>query len=239
MNHIFSIETLTRQSGNVVQYTFPSYFLLILSSSLNYNHWLVKEACGYLIHPKIEFNKEKARIADVGTGTGWGTAYEHLLGPWTNILTSIWLLELSEDLPSTAKLDGFDISAAQYPPKEWLPENVDLFTQDAFKPFPQDILGTYDVVHLRFALCYVNDEDAEPLLKNLISLLSKCWLLRNARLCTDLIQNLEDSCSGLSPALIRLKSDSQVHANLPSPSPNCKRSGSSRSPIAHTSKHLS
>ncbi|KAF7864082.1 hypothetical protein EAF04_007047 [Stromatinia cepivora] len=141
----------TKEAGDA-----PYLFNRDFNSSvrLNYNHWLVKEACGYLIHPKIEFNKEEARIADIGTGTG------------------IWLLELSEDLPSSAKLDGFDISAAQYPLKEWLPEKVDLVTQNAFKPFPQNILGTYDVAHLRFALFYVNDEDAETLLKNLISLLS-------------------------------------------------------------------
>ncbi|KAB8304177.1 hypothetical protein EYC80_003596 [Monilinia laxa] len=141
------------------------------SVRINYNHWLVKEASGYLLHPRIEIDKERARIADIGTGTGWATIHLHLFGFRTDLLLSIWLLELSESFQSPAKLDGFDISAAQYPPKEWLPENVEFFTHDAFKPFPQGILGTYDVVHLRFALCYVNDEDAEPLLNNLISLL--------------------------------------------------------------------
>ncbi|PQE28130.1 UMTA methyltransferase family protein [Rutstroemia sp. NJR-2017a BBW] len=138
-------------SGGSVPYIFNRDFNS--SIRLNYNHWLVTEACGYRLHPKINLPKENLRIADVGTGTG------------------IWLLELSDTCPTTAQLDGFDISPAQFPPKEWLPENVNLFIQDIFKPFPQEMIGTYDMVNLRFALCYVNDEDAEPLLANLISLL--------------------------------------------------------------------
>jgi len=123
------------------------------SVRLNYNHWLMKEISGYLLHPKIRLQKEDLRIADVGTGTG------------------IWLLELASYLPSTTSLDGFDISSDQYPPQEWLPPNVHLSVHDSFEPFPSDALGTYDIVNLRFALCYVNNDDAEVLLPNLISLL--------------------------------------------------------------------
>jgi len=123
------------------------------SVRLNYNHWLMKDLSGYLLNPNIQFEQENSRIADVGTGTG------------------IWLLELVDDFPSSATLDGFDISPEQYPPKEWIPKNVHLGVQDIFKPFPEEYLGVYDVVNLRFALCYVNNIDAEPLLKNLMSLL--------------------------------------------------------------------
>ncbi|KAJ8065957.1 hypothetical protein OCU04_005057 [Sclerotinia nivalis] len=134
----------------------PYIFNRTFNSSvrLNYNHWLVKEACGYLLHPYIQesIKKDDVRIADVGTGTG------------------IWLLELSETLP-TATLDGYDISAAQYPPSSFLPPNVSLHTHDAFTSFPIEKLGSYDIVHLRFSLCFVNDEDAEGLLRNLVALL--------------------------------------------------------------------
>jgi len=124
------------------------------SIRLNYNHWLMKDLSGYLLNPKIQFEKENARIADVATGTG------------------IWLFELVDDLPYSARLDGFDISSSQYLPKEWIPENMHLTEQDIFKPFPEEYLGAYDIVNLRFALCFVNNIDAEPLLENLISLLS-------------------------------------------------------------------
>jgi len=123
------------------------------SVRLNYNHWLMKEITGYLLHPKIQITKDNARIADVGTGTG------------------IWLTELVDQFPPSARFDGFDISAMQYPPQEWTPSNIHLSVQDTYKPFPEEHLGVYDVVHLRFALCYVNNVDAEPLLENLITLL--------------------------------------------------------------------
>ena len=43
-----------------------------------------------------------------------------------------------------------------------------------FKSFPQELLGNYDVVHLRFFCTIVNNEDAHPLLESLIVLLSMC-----------------------------------------------------------------
>jgi hypothetical protein len=53
---------------------------------------------------------------------------------------------------------------------------VHLYVQDSFKPFPTERRGQYDVVNLRSALCYVKNEDAEPLLRNMISLLSTFYL---------------------------------------------------------------
>ena len=38
---------------------------------LNYNHWLMRIICGYLIHPEIQYNKDGVCIADIGTGTGY------------------------------------------------------------------------------------------------------------------------------------------------------------------------
>lgn len=90
----------------------------------------------------------------------------------------LWPLELANDLASSAQIDGFDISSAQYPPRAWLGTSVNLITHDAFKPFPQEYLGKYDIVHIRFFATIVNDEDAEPLLDNLIALLSTWQVLQ-------------------------------------------------------------
>jgi hypothetical protein len=76
---------------------------------------------------------------------------------------------------------------------------VHLYEQDSFQPFPGVFLGQFDIVNLRSALCYVNNEDAEPLLNNLISLLSKCVLLRvYCDGLTDFGENREGICSSLS-----------------------------------------
>ncbi|TGO62015.1 hypothetical protein BOTNAR_0120g00010 [Botryotinia narcissicola] len=42
------------------------------SMRLNYNHFLIKEVAGYLIHPSISTHQPNLRIADVGTGIGAG-----------------------------------------------------------------------------------------------------------------------------------------------------------------------
>lgn len=89
-------------------------------------------------------------------------------------LNRIWALELANELSSSARIDGFDISPGQFTPQAWCGNHVHLLTHDAFKPFPPEYLGQYDIVHIRFFGLIANNEDAEPLLKNLITLLSKC-----------------------------------------------------------------
>ena len=58
----------------------------------------------------------------------------------TRELESIWLTEMSDQLPPAAQLDAFDISSAQCPPRQWLPENMSLQTHDAFLPLPEDAI---------------------------------------------------------------------------------------------------
>ncbi|MCJ1322225.1 hypothetical protein MMC15_007572 [Xylographa vitiligo] len=123
------------------------------SIRLNYNHWLVKEVAGYLVHPSIPKKDAHLRIADVGTGT------------------AIWSLETAAELPATVTIHGFDISPHQFPPATSLPANVHLHAHDCFQPFPAAFLHSFDVVHARFWLCLVNDPDAPALLANLVSLL--------------------------------------------------------------------
>ncbi|KAF7882341.1 uncharacterized protein EAF02_005704 [Botrytis sinoallii] len=122
------------------------------SMRLNYNHFLIKEVCGYLVHPSIPTNQTKLRIADVGTGTG------------------IWACDLASKLPETVRIDGFDIPDAQYPAPGFRPKNVHLYVHDGFEEYPAEFLGQYDIVNARFWQCIVNDPDAKPLLKKLLSL---------------------------------------------------------------------
>lgn len=86
---------------------------------------------------------------------------------------SKWLTDLSELLPPSASLDAFDISAAQYPPQEWLPDNISLRIHDAFQPFPKDCIGKYDIVHVQCFISLIADNDPGSLIDNLASLLSK------------------------------------------------------------------
>ena len=83
----------------------------------------------------------------------------------------IWLIDVNRQLPS-ARLDGFDISADQYPPKEWLPANLSLQTLDIRKPIPEELKGKYDVVHVRLFLAVVRNDDPSPILRSLSCMLS-------------------------------------------------------------------
>ena len=83
-----------------------------------------------------------------------------------------WLIEAAREVPSSAKLEGFDISGANFPAQEWLPANVSMHVQDAFAELPEQLVGVYDVVHIRTIVSAVPKGDPGPLLKNLVQMLS-------------------------------------------------------------------
>ena len=145
------------------EYTSPSFHLAdghgymldrnyAAACRLNYQFYLWKNSLQFNIHPSILIPKHDAYIADVGTGT------------------AIWLLDLSREL-SSAQLDGFDISLAQAPPKQWLPANVELRTWNILDEVPDEMAGKYDIVHVRLLVLAVENSDPRPLLRNLINML--------------------------------------------------------------------
>lgn len=68
-------------------------------------------------------------------------------------------------------LDGFDISADLYPPPDSLPSNVTLAVRDLKQPFPEELHGRYDVVHLRLLITAMLRDDWEPAVCNVSALL--------------------------------------------------------------------
>lgn len=73
---------------------------------------------------------------------------------------------------ASAQIDGFDVSLAQCPPPEWLPSNVSIRKLDIFEPLPEELVGKYDIVHVRLFLCVVRNDDLVPVLTNLLKMLS-------------------------------------------------------------------
>lgn len=67
---ICSTETIEPQSGGLPCFWLLDYSDYVRLNSLNYNHWLITQQTGYLLHPGILINSSELRIADVGTGTG-------------------------------------------------------------------------------------------------------------------------------------------------------------------------
>lgn len=94
---------------------------------------------------------DKPRIADVATGSG------------------IFLAEISKQLDPSSQLDGFDITSRAFPSD--LPSNVSLQVHDARTPFPEELQGKYDLVHLRLLFAVVSSSDWESIATNAIQLL--------------------------------------------------------------------
>lgn len=78
----------------------------------------------------------------------------------------------------SAQIDRFDISLDQCPPPEWLPPNISVRKLDILKPLPEELLGQYDIVHVRLFICVIRDDDPVPVLTNLLKMLSE-YFIRN------------------------------------------------------------
>jgi hypothetical protein len=86
---------------------------------------------------------------------------------------SAWTIELASLLPLSATLSGFDITASNYPAPEWLPSNVSMHVMNAFTlDLPEHLVGVFDVVHIRAIVSAIKGNAVEPLLKNLVKMLS-------------------------------------------------------------------
>lgn len=84
-------------------------------------------------------------------------------------------MDVKREYPA-AQIDGFDISFAQCPPPEWLPDGVRLRELDLYEPLPAELEGIYDVVHLRLFFVVIRNDDPGPVLRNMLRMLSESCL---------------------------------------------------------------
>ncbi|KAJ5652582.1 S-adenosyl-L-methionine-dependent methyltransferase [Penicillium longicatenatum] len=120
-------------------------------SRLNGQFNLISENLGYQIHPTIRARlPENARIADIGTGT------------------ANFLIKVAPLYPK-GTLHGYDISKSFFPSEA--PSNVELSILDAREPIPEELEGTYDLVHVRMLAMGLLESDWRPVVANLSRLL--------------------------------------------------------------------
>ncbi len=132
------------------------------ASRLNYEHYLWKETIAFSLHPNI--------VLTTNNSTGASEGNQCALIADVACGTAIWLRDVAQTFPN-AQLDGFDISLAQCPPAKWLPRNVTLRQWDLFSEPPAELLGRYDVVHVRLVFVVVENDDPRPLIRSLSRLL--------------------------------------------------------------------
>ncbi|KAL3456462.1 hypothetical protein BJX64DRAFT_281355 [Aspergillus heterothallicus] len=127
------------------------------SARLHLQHYLFQNTIGYLLEPSIEQSltsapapSEPLKIADLACGNG------------------VWLTELHSHLAKSntpAQLDGFDINPVNFPDAAFLPSSVTVKQLDILaKPLPAELIGVYDVVHIRAFVSVVHDANLTPIL---------------------------------------------------------------------------
>ena len=104
----------------------------------------------------------------------------------TDSSTRIWLTDVNKELP-LAQLHGFDKTVDGFPPNQWLLENVILQQLDIFKQIPETLLGQYDIVHVRLFMLVIQNDDPEPMLEDLVCLLSMSLAIRRLRSAEELL----------------------------------------------------
>lgn len=129
------------------------------SGRLYLQHYLWKAQLGWEIHPEIKLPEEgDLKIADHGSGNG----------AWVLAVAS----ELTEAQSSRAVVYGYDISAVHYPAPDNIPGNVKFEVLDAFTPsLPDELVGKFDVVHIRVFTAVVKGANPGPLIDNAYKML--------------------------------------------------------------------
>ncbi|RAH70365.1 class I SAM-dependent methyltransferase [Aspergillus aculeatinus CBS 121060] len=118
------------------------------ATRLSSQHLLWQLHTSYLLHPDIPL-KDGMTIADIGTGTG------------------IWALELSPHLPPNAQVVGYDIASTHLPAPEYWPANVRFDHLDSLsETIPEELIGHFDVVHLRMWAFVIRDNDPSALIRH-------------------------------------------------------------------------
>lgn len=95
-----------------------------------------------------------------------------ILSSIDNCATSIWLLDVRELAAPTARLEGFDISLDAVPPAETLPSNVKFRHWDVKQDLPQDLVGVFDIVHLRSLSFVLLNSQVPNVVERLFKMLS-------------------------------------------------------------------
>ncbi|KAH7322507.1 putative methyltransferase [Stachybotrys elegans] len=102
-----------------------------------------------LVLAPIDLGRPNLRIFDGGTSDGY------------------WLGDLVSELgqPETCELIGGDITPERFP--ENPPHGIKLYAQDSAGPYPEDWLGSFDLVHQRLTLVGVGPKAKECVLEML------------------------------------------------------------------------
>lgn len=130
------------------------------SARLHLQHFLFQNTLGFHLETHVQESLTEAqdlKVADLGCGNG------------------VWLNELAGQLAGkgiAASLQGYDTNPINFPAPAFLPSTVELRTLDVLStPLPQELVGAFDVVHVRAFNSIIVNSNITPLLTAVLSLL--------------------------------------------------------------------
>ncbi|KAI1397743.1 hypothetical protein F4819DRAFT_503045 [Hypoxylon fuscum] len=130
------------------------------SARLHLQHLLFQNTLGYLLEPNVQNSTSSTtqlKVADLGCGNG------------------VWLSDLDRELSSkgiSAELDGYDVNPVNFPASSHLPQSMTLKKLDVLaRPLPEEMIGTYDIVHVRAFVSIIVNSNLTPLLSTALALL--------------------------------------------------------------------
>ncbi|KAI0382446.1 hypothetical protein F5Y04DRAFT_252686 [Hypomontagnella monticulosa] len=156
---------MATQSDHAQQYDASTYWVaparnFRTSARLHLQHLLFQNTLGHLLHPHVQdsfASSKELKVADLGCGNG------------------VWLNDLDRELSSngiSAKLDGYDVNPVNFPAPAFLPQSVMLKKLDVLaNPLPEEMIGAYDIVHVRAFVSIIMNSDVTPLLSTALALL--------------------------------------------------------------------
>ncbi|KAI1325844.1 S-adenosyl-L-methionine-dependent methyltransferase [Xylariaceae sp. FL0255] len=132
------------------------------SARLHMQHTIIQNTLGFMLEKHVKQSILSAphiplKVADLACGNGK------------------WLLDLRDELASqgiSAELDGYDINSTVFPAPAFLPDSVRFRKVDVLsKPLPQELIGAYDIVHVRALVTVIYNANTTPLLSNILAML--------------------------------------------------------------------
>ncbi|KAJ5731187.1 uncharacterized protein N7483_005695 [Penicillium malachiteum] len=118
---------------------------------LGSRHLLWQLHLKHLLHPEIP-TTDGMVIADIGAGTG------------------LWALEVANQFPSL-RVTAFDIAGTHFPSPEFWPSNAKFALLNSLQDVPSELVGQFDVIHLRMWAFVVRGDDPSPLIQNAAKML--------------------------------------------------------------------
>lgn len=93
---------------------------------------------------------------------------------WIDTCFRIWMTEIKYDdawKTHNLKLDGYDINPVLFPAATFLPANFSLHQLDLFNELPAEVVGAFDVVHVRAFCSLIRHNDPSKALQQMVKML--------------------------------------------------------------------